>query len=158
MILISGVALQKLSGGEHDLTLFFLINACQSTTKAFVTTHSHFDKHQYAPVRCYQVDFTQALPVVPFDDAQTMSPDPCRGDQLGGSTFEIPREIHFCLQGVAGDSISRWLRIWLQSCVRRNWWEVFMVSKPVAPQMVLESGAFEEGRRLISRYASAPSA
>lgn len=76
MILISSVPLQKLFGGENDLTLFLVINRCQTAAEAFVSTHSHFDKHQYTPVRSYQVDFTQALPVVAFDDAQAVRPQP----------------------------------------------------------------------------------
>lgn len=105
--MISSVPLQKLFRGENDLTLFLVINGCQPAAEAVVSTHSHLDKHQNTPVCRYQVDFTQALPVVAFDDAQAMRPQPCCGDQLGDAPFEICAENQVSLQGVAGDSISR---------------------------------------------------
>lgn len=91
-MLVSSVALHELFGGENDLTLFFVINGSQSATESFVSTHSHLDEHQYAPVGGDQVDFTQALAVVAFDDAQAASPQPCCGDQLGDTAFEIRGE------------------------------------------------------------------
>ncbi len=77
MILICGVALQKLFRGENDLTLFLVINACQPPAESFVTTHSHLDKHQHTAVCRDQVDFAEVLAVIALDDAQTMSPQPC---------------------------------------------------------------------------------
>lgn len=107
MILVSGVALQKVSGGHIELALLLLIHARQAPTKPLVMTHSHLDEYQYAPVCGDQVDFTRAVSVVAFDDAQAMDPQPGCGDQFSDPTFAASRERQSILQGVAGDSINR---------------------------------------------------
>lgn len=80
MILVSRMALQKVFGGQIELTLFLVIHACESATISLVTTHSHLNKYQHTLV--------------------------C-GDQFSDPTFAACREKQGIFQGVAGDSISR---------------------------------------------------
>ena len=107
MILVSRMALQKVFGGQIELTLFLVIHACESATISLVTTHSHLNKYQHTLVCGDQVDFSRALSVVAFDDAQAMDPQPGCGDQFSDPTFAACREKQGIFQGVAGDSISR---------------------------------------------------
>jgi len=107
MIAVSGVALQKLSGGENYLTLFFFINTRQTTTKILTTTHSDFHEYQETSVCRNHVDLSLALTVVAFDDAQPMSPQPGGCDPFRESPFDVRSQQHVSAQGVAGDSISR---------------------------------------------------
>lgn len=106
MIPIGGMALHESSGSQSYLALFFVVDACQTTTENCVATHSDFDKYQETSACCNQVDFAHALAVVVFDDAQAMNPQPGHRDKFSEASFDPGGDKHISLHGVAGDSIS----------------------------------------------------
>ncbi len=151
MIAISGVAVQKLIGGEGYPALLLSVDTLQSATKIPATPHPDFHEYQEAPICCDHVDLSHAVAVVALDDAQAVKPQPGGGHPFRKLALQVCGHQHGSTQGVAADSTTCWLRIWLQTCVRRNCWSEFSVSNPVEPQMVLKRAPDDEGSRLSRR-------